>query len=109
MKKLKQWWQKADWTVIITSLNMGIVVTGLAAKLAFISRVMMVGILLLIVNSLLSIWLGKRSVNRSWGMLLWFPGAFLIGAYNFAPRYMWPFALVYLGISYLTWSMTRAD
>ncbi|HJA73148.1 MAG TPA: hypothetical protein H9783_02710 [Candidatus Limosilactobacillus faecipullorum] len=109
MEKLKQWWQKADWTVIITSLIMGIAVTGLAAKLAFVSRVMMVGILLLIVNSLLSIWLGKRSVNRSWGMLFWFPGAFLIGAYNFAPRYMWPFALVYLGISYLTWSMAKTD
>ena len=41
MEKLKQWWQKADWTVIITSLIMGIAVTGLAAKLAFVSRVMM--------------------------------------------------------------------
>ena len=97
MQRIKQWWQASDRLAIVISLVMGILVTGLAARSGLISRVLMVGGLLLIINSGLS------------GMLLWFPGAYLLGAYQFAPRYMWPFALVYLGISYLAWSMSKPD
>ena len=109
MQRIKQWWQSSDRLAIVISLVMGIPVTGLAARSGLISRVLMVGGLLLIINSGLSIWLGKRLVTRKSGMLFWFPGAYLLGAYQFAPRYMWPFALVYLGISYLAWSMSKPD
>lgn len=102
--------KKIDWRVVISSVVFGIVLTAGFAKLPFISRVTMMWLDLILINGGYCLWLGHhyRQLSRSWG-LLWFPVMFLIGGYFFAPRYMWYFAIIYLGVAYLTWSMGHSN
>lgn len=105
MKKLSS---KIDWRLWLFSLLVGIVATALLAKLPFIRRTVLVGLFLTVLYNLFAIWCGLHLKSQRWGWaLLVFPVAYLIGAYFFAPRYTWYFALVYLGISYLAWSLAR--
>lgn len=92
------------------SLIFGILLTALCVKLPFISRVTMVWLDLIVINGGFCICLGrylKRSA-KGWSLFV-FPIIYLIGCYFFAPRYMLYFALIYLGISYLSWSMAPRD
>lgn len=100
--------RKIDWKVWGGSLLLGVLLTALFAKLPFISRVTMMWLDLIVINGAFCIWLGRYFSNhdRIWSLLI-FPIIYLIGAYFFAPRYMWYFALIYLGLIYLAWSMKR--
>lgn len=103
MKKIGQ---KIDIKLWVSSLIAGIVVTALAGKLPFIHKTLMMIIFLLL--SLFAIWTGwyLRKQKRGWQLLV-FPACFMIGAYFFTPRYSWYLVLVYLGLAYLAWSLSR--
>lgn len=100
--------QKIDWKIFVSSLAFGVLLTALFAKLPFISRVTMMWLDLIIINGGYCIWVAHHyhQVARPWGILM-FPIIYLIGGYFFTPRYMWYFAIIYLGVSYLAWSMGR--
>lgn len=103
---MKQIGQKIDKKLLVSSLIAGIVITALAGKLPFIHKTLMM--IIFLVLSLFAIWTGwyLRKERRSWKLLV-FPLCFMIGAYFFTPRYSWYFALVYLGLAYLAWSLSR--
>lgn len=107
MKFLNLVWQKSDKVLWLSSILIGVILTLVADKLPFISRVMMVEYVLILINCLFSIWSGLRirQNHNHWGMLLIFPVLYLITAYFVLPKYTYYFALVYLAISYLAWSM----
>ncbi|WP_251546841.1 hypothetical protein [Limosilactobacillus caecicola] len=101
--------RKIDWKFLLACLVIGVVLTALFAKLPFISRVTMMWLDLIIINGGFSIWLGRHYSEEAgaWKKLFVFPILYLIGGYFFTPHYMWYFALIYLGVSYLAWSMKR--
>lgn len=105
MKALRD---KENWVIWLGSIAFGLILTALCAKLPFVSRVTMMWLDLIIINGIFCIWLGRNLSNKSkpWELFI-FPVLFLIGGYLFTPRYMWYFALIYLGVSYLSWSMSR--
>lgn len=107
MKKISS---KLDLRLWLSSLLIGLVVTALLARLPFIRRVVLVGLFLTFLYSLFAIWCGLhlKKQARPWQLLV-FPVAYFLAAYFFAPRYTWYFALIYLGISYLAWSLSRAQ
>lgn len=107
MKKLSS---KIDLRLWLSSLLVGLVLTALVAKLPFIRRTVLVGLFLTLLYSVFAIWCGLHLKNhpRAWQLLV-FPVIYFVGAFFFAPRYTWYFALVYLGISYLAWSLSRAN
>lgn len=107
MKALQQ---KIDIKLWAWSLILGLLLLALFAKLPFISRVTMVWLDLIVVNGAFCIWLGRhlKSHDHGWSLFV-FPIIYLVGCYFFAPRYMWYFALIYLGVSYLAWSMASHD
>ncbi len=107
MDKIKQVWQASDRLAIYLALGFGLVGTALAAKLLTAVPIALMGGYLVLVGIGLSIWLGRRLVNRRGWMLYWFPLAYLISAYEFLPRYDLVFFVIYLGVSYLTWALTR--
>lgn len=100
--------EKIDWKLWIISIVMGLIVTPAAVKLPFISRIILMSVFLVIINGGLSIWIGNYLSNnrRGWSLFI-FPVVYLVGAYFFAPHYTWYFAIIYLGVSYLSWSLTR--
>lgn len=102
--------QKINWKLLIIELLIGVVVTALFAKLPFISRVTMMWLDLIVINGGFAIWLGQHLSDhpRAWQLII-FPVVYLVGGYFFIPRYMWYFALIYLGVSYLSWSMKRSQ
>ncbi|HJA23380.1 MAG TPA: hypothetical protein H9958_04055 [Candidatus Limosilactobacillus intestinavium] len=101
---------RENWHIWAGSIVLGIVLTALCAKLPFVSRVTMMWLDLIVINGVFCLWLGKHinSKSKPWELFI-FPVIYLIGGYLFTPRYMWYFALIYLGISYLTWSMSRHE
>lgn len=105
---MKAFKSKIDWKIWGASLLLGLLLTASFAKLPFISRVTMMWLDLILINGGFCIWVGRyfQKERRAWCLLI-FPVIYLIGAYLFTPRYMWYFALIYLGISYLAWSMKR--
>jgi hypothetical protein len=102
---MKQIGQKIDKKLWLSSLIAGVLVTALAGKLPFIHKTLMMVIFLLL--SLFAVWTGwyLRHEKRGWQLLV-FPFCFMVGAYFFTPRYSWYLVLVYLGIAYLTWSLS---
>ncbi len=102
--------KKIDWQVVISNVVFGIILTAGFAKLSFISQVTMMWLDLIVINGGYCLWIGHHYVQRSrtWGILC-FPIMYLIGSYFFAPHYMWYFVIIYLGVSYLAWSMGRSD
>ena len=87
----------------------GMLVPVLTHKLPFLPRVQWVEIVLLLINGIYSIWLGRylaRKEMSTW-LLLVFPGLFLIAAYFFLPRYTYFLAPAYWAISYLACAMRR--
>lgn len=103
---MKQIGQKIDKKLWLSSMIAGIVVVGLAGKLPSIHKTLMMIILMLL--CLFACWTGwyLRKETRAWQLLV-FPVCFMIGAYFFTPRYSWYFIVIYLGMAYLTWSLTR--
>lgn len=107
MQKIKQLWQKTDRVAVLVAVGVGFVFTWLVSFLSVMTLIPVFGSLLLVVYGGLAIWLGLRLRERWWPMLFWFPLAFLLAAYLVFPKYLWLFALVYLGLSYLAWSMSK--
>lgn len=86
----------------------GIILPLFSDKFRLIHRVWMVGFFLFLVNMLFSIWLGqyiKRSGLKWWNLLV-FPVLYLLVSYVFMPKYTVYFALFYLGVTYLAWSIS---
>ena len=86
----------------------GIILPLFSDKFRLIHRVWMVGFFLFLVNMLFSIWLGqyiKRSGLKWWNLLV-FPVLYLLVSYGFMPKYTGYFALFYLGVTYLAWSIS---
>lgn len=86
----------------------GIILPLFSDKFRLIHRVWMVGFFLFLVNMLFSIWLGqyiKKNGLRWWNLLV-FPVLYLFISYVFMPRYTVYFALFYLGVTYLAWSIS---
>lgn len=109
MKVMKKVWQRLDKRLWLASILVGMVLTLVVDQLPFVTRVLMVELVLILVNGLFSIWTGKRIYRRAgkWYELFVFPVLYFITAYFFLPRYTYYFALVYLGLAYLSWSLRQ--
>lgn len=86
----------------------GIVLPLFSDKFRLIHRVWMVGFFLFLVNMLFSIWLGQyiKKNGLKWWNLLVFPVLYLLVSSIFMPKYTVYFALFYLGVTYLAWSIS---
>lgn len=96
-----QWWLVAASGAVILPL--------LGKYLPFMNKAKLVGWVLFLLNGLVSWWLGwslgKKMAPGWWIFLM--PVMFFIVDFQFLPKYTRYFALFYLGISYLSWSMTK--
>lgn len=109
MNAIKNFWQRIDNRLWGLSIVFGIVLPLVADKVHLIRRTWMVGFFLFIINMLFAIWLGhylQRQGTRWWTLFV-FPLLYLITAFIFLPDYTLYFALFYLGVTYLAWSMNR--
>lgn len=106
---MKKAWERLDKTLWLASILIGIVLTLVVDKLPFVTRVVMVEIVLILINGIFSIWSGYwiYKHQRKWGELFIFPILYLITAYFFMPRYTYYFALAYLALAYLSWAMRQ--
>lgn len=106
---MKELSKKTDVLLWGSCLVWGILGTWLFAKLPFISRVTMMWLDLVVINGGFTIWIGRHVAThgKAWQLFI-FPIVFLLSGYFFTPRYMWYFALIYLAISYLSWSMSKS-
>lgn len=109
MNAIKKIWNQLDYQLWGLSILFGMLLPLFADKIHLIHRTWMVGLFLLIINTLFAVWLGHylQSRNARWWTLFVFPVLFLIIAFAFLPHYTWYFALFYLGVTYLSWSMNR--
>lgn len=107
---MKAFRKRENWVIWIWSVVLGIVLTALCAKLPFVSRVTMMWLDLIVINGAFCVWIGRHLSNtaKPWKLFI-FPVIFFIGGYLFTPHYMWYFALIYLGVSYLSWSMSNRE
>lgn len=107
MDFMKKAWAHLDKKLWISSILVGIVLTLVVDKLPFVTRVVMVELVLILINGLFSIWTGYwiYKHQRNWGELFIFPILYFITAYLFMPRYTYYFALAYLALAYLSWAM----
>ncbi|WP_373842171.1 hypothetical protein [Limosilactobacillus sp.] len=91
------------------SIVFGMLVPVLTDRLPFLTRVRWVEVVLLLINGIYSIWLGRyiaRKQLTGW-LLLVFPILFLIAAYFFMPHYTYYLAPAYWAVSYLAYSMRQ--
>lgn len=102
-------WQTVDKPLFGWAIGLGIIMTALAEYAPFVHRVTDVIVLLILVNGGYAIYSGIRITKRQLGAwkLLIFPLCYLLGAYWFLPKYTYYFALVYLCVAYLSYSMTK--
>lgn len=109
MDWLKKVGTKTNITVWGWSIFFGVILPLLSDKNHLVRRVWMVGFVLLLVNMLFSIWLGRylEKKDLKWGNLFIFPLLYLIISYEFMPKYTVYFALFYLGVVYLSWSISK--
>lgn len=109
MNAIKKAWQQLDYKLWGFSIIFGVILPLFADKVHLIRRTWMVGLFLLIINMLFSIWLGHylQTKQAHWWTLFVFPILFFIVAFEFLPHYTLYFALFYLGVTYLSWSMNR--
>ncbi|MBB1062794.1 hypothetical protein [Limosilactobacillus fastidiosus] len=105
------WLKKVEsktWVVVWGwSIFFGIILPLFSDKIYLIHRVWMVGLFLFFINMLFSIWIGQyiEKHNLKWWNMLIFPILYFIISYLFMPRYTIYFALFYLGVTYLAWSI----
>lgn len=111
MDWLKRVGRKSNIVVWELGLVFGIIIPLLSDKLRLIRRVWMVGFFLFLINMLFSIWLGQyiKKNGLKWWNLLVFPLLYLVISYLFMPKYTVYFALFYLGVTYLAWSISSQD
>ncbi|KEK13839.1 hypothetical protein HF82_00730 [Limosilactobacillus reuteri] len=109
MNFMKKAWEHLDKPLWLASILIGLVLTLVVDKLPFLTRVVMVEIVLILINGIFSIWSGYwiYKHQRKWGELFIFPILYLITAYFFMPRYTYYFALAYLALAYLSWAMRQ--
>ncbi len=105
----RKFWQTLDKSLFGWSIIIGIVLTALGEYAPFIHRVTSVILLLILINGGYAIYSGIRITKQrlGWWKLFVFPVCYLIGAYLYLPKYTYYFALVYLGVAYLSYSMTK--
>lgn len=110
MDWLKRVGTKSNVTVWGWSILFGIILPLFTDKVHLIRRVWMVGLFLFLINMLFSVWLGRFMVknNLKWWNLFIFPLLYLIVSYELMPKYTVYFALFYLGVTYLSWSMNKS-
>lgn len=103
-------WLKSKINVAVWgwSVLFGIILPLASDKLHFVRRAWMVGLVLFLINMLFSVWLGKyiKTHQLKWENLFVFPVIFLVISYFFMPKYTLYFALFYLGVMYLAWSIS---
>lgn len=89
----------------------GVILPLFSDKAHLIHRVWMVGFFLFLVNMLFSVWLGQYIKKNSlkWWNLFVFPVLYLIISFLFMPKYTIYFALFYLGVTYLAWSISSQN
>ncbi|WP_125545658.1 hypothetical protein [Levilactobacillus lindianensis] len=100
--------ERIGWRYWLVSLGMGLVVPALATWIG-ISPVWRFGGLLIVINGLLAVMLGRWIFRRSqpgWWVIVW-PVVYLIGSMLFLPQYTRYFAIVYLCLSYLGYGLTQ--
>ncbi|KRM12074.1 hypothetical protein ABTQ33_07225 [Paucilactobacillus suebicus] len=109
MAYLQRSWKRFDKKLFGWSVLVGIVLTAIGAYLPFVHRVTSVVLLMIIVNGGYSIYTGIRIAKKdlNWWELFLFPICYIIGAYIYLPHYTFYFTLVYLGIAYLSYSMSK--
>ncbi|MBD5806565.1 hypothetical protein EAI26_09285 [Lactobacillus sp. 0.1XD8-4] len=109
MNFMKKAWQRLDKQLWLSSILVGMVLTLIIDKLPFVTRVAMVELILILVNGLFSIWTGYWIYKHQgkWLELFIFPFFYFITAYFFMPRYTYYFALAYLALAYLSWSLRQ--
>lgn len=111
MNVMKNVWEKTDKQLWAWSIGIGLLLTLIADKLPFIHRVTMVEVFLILINGIFSIWTGYRIHKQqgAWGELFIFPVFYFIAAYFFMPKYTYYFALAYLALAYLSWSLRQQN
>ena len=109
LKRVRQGISNLGWQWWLAMICVAAVLPLLGRYLTFINRAKLVGWVLFIINGLLSWWLGQSLAKRqqSGWWIFAMPVIFFVVDYQFLPKYTRYFALFYLGISYLSWSMTN--
>ncbi|KRL27018.1 hypothetical protein FD27_GL000765 [Limosilactobacillus frumenti DSM 13145] len=107
----KRTWGAIDLKLWGFSILFAVVIPLLAGKLHLVHRTWLVGLFLLIINTIVCVWVGHylRSNQLRWWNIFVLPGLFLIMAFFFLPKYTWYFAIFYLGVIYLSWSMMQTN
>lgn len=111
MRSIKKTWQATDKLFWSMGICFGIILPVLTIKLSFLSRVVWIGLILLLVNGGFSIWFGGYIYRKQmrWVSLFVFPLFFLLAAYFFMPRYAWYLAPAYWALSYLSWALRQQE
>ncbi len=109
LKRVKQRITELGWRWWMAAMMGAFVLPLLGRFLPFMNKAKLVGWVLFIINGLISWWLGtslaKRQLSGWW--IFFMPVLFFIIDFQFLPKYTRYFALFYLGVSYLSWSMTK--
>lgn len=107
---MMNWIKRVDIYLWGGALLFGVVLPVWSIRLP-ITHAMWVGLILVILNGIFSVWLGGHLFRRSarWWTLLIFPVIFLLAAYLWLPRYTYYFAFAYLAIVYLSCSLRKQD
>lgn len=106
MKSFEHAWQAVDKLLWGLGLVFGVLLPVLTYRLPILTRVLWIELILLLVNGVFSIWIGRyiKRHQLRWATLLIFPLLFLIAAYFFMPKFAYYFAPAYWAISYLSWA-----
>lgn len=109
LKLVKEKISKLGWQWWLTAFCGAVVLPLLGKYLPFMNKAKLVGWVLFVINGLLSWALGyflaKRQGAGWWIFVM--PVVFFVIDFQFLPKYTRYFALFYLGVSYLSWSMTN--
>lgn len=109
LKVVKQKMSELGWQWWLTAVCGAVVLPLLGRYLPFMNKAKLVGWVLFIINGLISWWLGyslAKDQRDGWWIFV-MPVAFFLIDMPFLPKYTRYFALFYLGVSYLSWSMTK--
>lgn len=111
MNANKRSWGAIDFKLWGISILFAVIIPLLTGKFHLVHRTWLVGLFLLIINTLVCVWVGRylRSSQLRWWNMLILPVLFLITAFFFLPKYTLYFAIFYLGIIYLAWSMLQTN
>lgn len=109
LKRVEQRISELGWRWWLVVFCGSIVLPLLGRYLPFINRAKLVGGVLLVINGLFSWWLGwslAKHHHSGWWIFT-MPLLFIMIDFHFLPKYTRYFALFYLGVSYLSWSITK--